>query len=225
VSDVVTTNHSEQEMLARGATVRVIYDRAAVDQPGRLADLEAGIAWGELARFVPVLPMKLLLIDDRIGAVPLLASPNAIESTILVHPSGLLEGLSALFEALWQIALPLDVVPAVRRGRSTTHPSQDDLRILTLMTAGLSDEAAARQLSMSDRTYQRRIRGLMESLNVQTRFQLARQATRRGWLTDDRANGHGERHAQNSTNGVAALRPVERARSGSPKVAPQDAVG
>lgn len=74
-------------------------------------------------------------------------------------------------------------------------------------------------------THQRRIRGLMESLNVQTRFQLARQAIRRGWLTDDRVNGHGERRAQNSANGDASLRPVERARSGSPKVAPQDAVG
>jgi hypothetical protein len=44
----------------------------------------------------------------------------------------------------------------------------------------------ARELRLSERTYQRRVRGLMERVNAQTRFQLARQAARRGWLNEPR---------------------------------------
>lgn len=192
----VAANRSEQELLERGGKARVIYDRAAIEQAGRLADLEEGVRWGEQARALPALPMKLLLVDDRVAAVPLQSSPTAIESTILVHPSGLLEGLSALFESLWVVALPLDL-DGLLDGSPPARPSRDERRILSLLTAGLPDEAVARQLKMSDRTYQRRIHDLMERLHVQTRFQLARQAIRRGWLehnndadTDDVAGSH-----------------------------------
>jgi DNA-binding CsgD family transcriptional regulator len=155
-----------------------------VEQPGRLADLERGVTWGEQARVLPALPMKLVLVDDRIGAVPLQASPGAIASVALVHPSGLLEGLSALFEALWQVALPLDL-DAERGANPPDQPSRDERRILSLLTAGLPDEMVARQLGMSDRTYQRRIHDLMKRLRAQTRFQLARQAMQNGWLDTD----------------------------------------
>lgn len=185
----IVANRSEKDLLERRGVARVIYDRAAVEQPGRLSDLEEGVAWGEQARILPELPMKLLLVDDRIGAVPLQSSPTAIESTILVHPSGLLECLSALFDALWQLALPLDL--EVERGdRPPGDPSRDERRILSLLTAGLPDEAIARQLGISDRTYQRRIHNLMEHLHVQSRFQLARQAIRRGWLEGAVAEDH-----------------------------------
>jgi DNA-binding CsgD family transcriptional regulator len=147
--------------------------------------------------------------------VPLQSSPSAIESTILVHPSGLLEGLSALFEALWQIALPLDIATKARGRTPPAHPSHDERRILSMLTAGLSDEAAARQLNMSDRTYQRRVRGLMETLDVQTRFQLARQAIRRGWLPSDRADSQDERREQHPSSGVATLTAVTNHRPDS----------
>lgn len=186
--NAIVANNAELDLLDRGGIARVIYDRAAVELSGRLADLEEGVGWGEQARVLPRLPMKLLLIDDRIGVVPLQASPSAIESTILVYPSGLLEGLSALFETLWQLALPLELVSATsaRSGAAPDdQPSPGERRILSMLTAGLPDESIARQLGISDRTYQRRIHDLMLRLHVQTRFQLARQAIRRGWLSDD----------------------------------------
>jgi DNA-binding NarL/FixJ family response regulator len=54
-----------------------------------------------------------------------------------------------------------------------------------LLTAGIPDDVIARELGLSERTYQRRVRGMMERLQVQTRFQLARQAALRGWFDDD----------------------------------------
>jgi DNA-binding NarL/FixJ family response regulator len=67
----------------------------------------------------------------------------------------------------------------------------EELRILTLLTAGLPDDVIARELGISERTYQRRVRAMMERVNAQTRFQLARQAARRGWLDDDPASARG----------------------------------
>jgi hypothetical protein len=55
----------------------------------------------------------------------------------------------------------------------------------------------------------------METLNVQTRFQLARQAIRRGWLPDERTDSHGERRAQHPPTGVSALTAVTDRRPDS----------
>jgi len=101
-----------------------------------------------------------------------------------VYQSALLEALSALFETLWQLSLPLEL--AATDPSLLDNPSAKERFILASMTAGLPDEAIARQLGLSDRTYQRRIHDLMERLHVQTRFQLARQAARRGWLDADK---------------------------------------
>lgn len=187
--DAVAPNEDELDLLRRGGIARTLYERAAVDLPGRLADLEQGVAAGEQARVLPRLPMKLFLIDDRFAIVPLQAAPAAIESVVIVHQSALLEALSALFETLWELALPLDLAaadPSLLEG-----PSEEERRILALLTAGLPDEAIARHIGLSSRTYQRRIRDMMDRLHVQTRFQLALQATRRGWLEDLLGQGVG----------------------------------
>lgn len=181
---VPTGNDAEAEFLRRGGVVRIIYERASVEVPGRLpGDLELGPAIGTQDRVVPHLPMKLILIDDRLAIIPLQADPTVIESTVVVHRSALLEAISALFETLWRTALPLEL--AVADSRLVDQPSEEERRILAFLTSGLPDDAIARQLGLSDRTYQRRIHDLLERLQARTRFQLARQAGRRGWFDED----------------------------------------
>lgn len=53
---------------------------------------------------------------------------------------------------------------------------------MSLLLAGLSDEAIALHLEKSARTVQRRVRGLMSVANVGTRMQLAWEAARQGWV-------------------------------------------
>ena len=175
-------NLVEGDLLRRGGVVRNIYERAAVEVPGRLADLEAGISLGEQARVLPSLPTKLVMVDDTLAILPLQAAPEAIESIVVVHKSGLLEAVIALFETLWELAIPLRLPTADWAVQD--QPSAEERRILALLTAGTPDDVIARELRLSERTYQRRVRGLMERVNAQTRFQLARQAARRGWLDD-----------------------------------------
>jgi DNA-binding CsgD family transcriptional regulator len=177
------TSYSEFEfnLIDRGGTTRVIYERAAVEMPGRLDDLELGLAHGEESRVLPELPTKLIIVDDVIALLPLQSAPEQLESSVVVHESGLLRAISALFEALWQVAMPLRL-PGPAGDDQPDGPADEERRILVLMSAGLPDDVIARELGLSERTFQRRVQTMMRRLHAQTRFQLARQASLQGWL-------------------------------------------
>lgn len=168
-------------LLRRGGSVRTIYEQSSLEVVGRLrGEISTSAARGTLDRVLPELPLKMVLVDDRLGIVPLEAAPTVVDTAVIVHPSGLLTGLSALFEALWRVALPL----ALDHTDTGEQPSDGDRHILALLTTGVPDDAIARELGLSERTFRRRVQNLMERLGARTRFQLARQAARRGWLDD-----------------------------------------
>jgi hypothetical protein len=54
--------------------------------------------------------------------------------------------------------------------------------LLQMLTAGLKDQAIARQLDVSLRTARRRLAQLMTATGATSRFLLALAAVRRGWL-------------------------------------------
>ncbi|MEV8503890.1 hypothetical protein AB0368_03550 [Actinoplanes sp. NPDC051475] len=181
-------NPVEHEMLGRGIRYRVIYDpQGLTDFHDLRADLEQTAARGEVARVLTGLPTKLILADDRVGMMPLQAAPSSIESIIVVHPSALLEALSALFESLWARALPLGLVP----GGATVDagPTRDERRLLALLTTGMPDVVIARQLGLSYRTFQRRLRELLVRLDAETRFQAGVRAAHLGWIPYDGGEG------------------------------------
>lgn len=177
-------NPIEQEMLGRGIRYRVIYDPGGLSGYHDLrADLEKSMALGEQARVLPEAPTKLILADESIGLIPLQAAPSTIESIVVVHPSALLRALGALFESLWARALPLPLRPdELVHG---DQPSQDEMRLLALLTTGVPDVVIARQLGLSYRTYQRRLRELMTRLGAETRFQAGVRAVLLGWIPRD----------------------------------------
>lgn len=170
----------ELEYLKRGGIARGLYERESVD--GRLPHIETAIKAGEQARVLPSLPAKLLLIDDRLAWLPLRpgSTGQPSPSFVLVHRSGLLDALSGLFETLWQVAVPVEVESSVLRARG--EMAAHERRILALMNAGMPDEAIARQLGLSHRTLQRRIRDLMDRMHAETRYQLGVHVALRGGL-------------------------------------------
>ncbi|MBE3009937.1 helix-turn-helix domain-containing protein [Microbispora sp. NEAU-D428] len=172
-------NPVELDLLKRGVKYRVIYDRSVLELPGWLEDVMTGIRHGEQARIGADLPMKLAISDDRLALIPLLRpGADALTASYLIHPSPLLDALIALFEALWtrSVPVPLDVPGVVE------EPSRDEALLLSLLASGATDKAAGRALGWSERTVQRHITRLMRRLGVQTRFQIAMEATRRGWI-------------------------------------------
>ncbi|MDN3357904.1 helix-turn-helix domain-containing protein [Actinomadura sp. DC4] len=177
VSDPISFVAPTEQAARAGVTVRGLYDRAAVAIPGRLeGDIAACLAGGEIARVVTALPLKMVLIDDQAALLPQTISGDIVDSAYLVHPCSLLDGLIALFEALWATGLPL----AARTGGDV--PDEETRRLLTLLMAGHTDLTIARAFGISPRTAQRRVQSLMRTLNAETRFQAGVTAAKRGWL-------------------------------------------
>lgn len=166
---------TEAPLLARGATVKMIYSTEALQQPGRVRVVTELARAGEQARTLPTLPIKLKIFDRRVAIVPLIGDRHATESVGVVSESGLLDGLVALFEAYWRIAHP--VVGAVPDPELQTG----DQAVLTMLTAGWKDDAIARELGVSVRTVRRRVGRILDVLQASSRFQAGIAAARRGW--------------------------------------------
>ncbi|MFC7616602.1 helix-turn-helix domain-containing protein [Actinokineospora soli] len=167
------------ETLRRGVRQRIVYTRDSLTYPGMLKDnIETCIAAGEEGRVVASVPVKMIIIDDRVALVSLAISKADVVSTMLVvQPCGLLYALEELFEHTWNTALPFhdqDVGPR------QLLPA--DRKLLSLLAAGVTDEEIARELGISRRTLYRRVEILSARLGAATRFQMALLAQRRGWV-------------------------------------------
>lgn len=169
-------NPVEVDLLARRVPHRVVYDSAVIALPGRFDELKVGIQGGEKARVHPAVPLRALLIDDRMALLPTHTGRRLSDGLFIVRPCVLLDALGALFELLWEQAVPLRFDMELAQVGGLDHV------ILKLMAAGLSDAKIARQLGLSERTLQRRMAGTMRHLGARTRLQAGVQAARKGWV-------------------------------------------
>jgi DNA-binding CsgD family transcriptional regulator/predicted transcriptional regulator len=171
-------NHVELALLERGVKYRVVYDKSAVELPGLLDDIELGVRHGEQARIAGDVPMKLAIADDRLAIMPLMRPGDpALTASYLIHPSPLLDALIALFESVWTRSVPVRFGPD-----DPGELSADESKLLALLASGVTDKAVGRALGWSERTVQRHVTKLMQRTGARTRFQIAMEATRRGWI-------------------------------------------
>ncbi|MFG1778286.1 helix-turn-helix domain-containing protein [Micromonospora sp. NPDC049048] len=180
-------NAVESTAVGQGVRFRVVIDRPTLAEPGVVAETLESLRDGVEIRVVDHLPIKLILADAELALVPLTATPGGEPGAVLLHRTGLLAAMDALFEIVWRHAHPLDpsamIAPAGDDGASPTAdgPTELDRRILALLLAGLTDPVVAAQLDLSLRTLQRRLRHLMDLAGVETRMQLGWHAARHGW--------------------------------------------
>jgi len=176
-------NTEEAAAVTRGVQYRVVIERSSFERPGFFAAASDSLKAGEEVRVVQELPIRLLIVDRRIALVPLPSGPDRSVGALIVHRSGMLDALIALFDRVWRDGLPLVLgTDGVVEGTSGDSLSDMDARILGLLLAGLTDQAVANQLGLSMRTVQRRVRALMDLVSADTRLQLGFQAARRGWV-------------------------------------------
>ncbi|GAA1149425.1 LuxR family transcriptional regulator [Kribbella jejuensis] len=170
------------EALGRGVRYDVIYGAHVLQDANALHMVQSCIEAGEQARVFPHVPLNITIVDDRWALVGARAEvrrgPEFV--ALVVHDSPLLGGLERIFEALWRIAVP--ITGGTELNDVTAGPSLEAKRLLTYLSAGLTDESIAREFGVSERTVARRIGRLQEALGAQTRFQLGVQASRQGWL-------------------------------------------
>ncbi|MFC3500609.1 LuxR C-terminal-related transcriptional regulator [Micromonospora krabiensis] len=166
--------------LRRGLRYRCVYEGELLHDEAMLAAVRAAVGAGERARVFPELPLKMMLTDADRGLIILPRGGGDDADAVLVHRSRLLDGLSDLFEVFWRLGAPIH--PTTDAAEPDAEPTVATQRLLALLTAGLTDEAIARDLGVSKRTVHRRVSRLQELLGARSRFQLGVQASRRGWL-------------------------------------------
>jgi DNA-binding CsgD family transcriptional regulator len=161
---------------------RIVYETCALEQPGTIEALRAGLLDGDDARVHTQLPIKMLAVDRSVALLPL-AQHDTTPIGILVRESAVLDAVLSLFEYVWATAIPLHLY----HGNGDSHTStlsDEDRELLSLLLAGMSDEAIAMHRQLSVRTVQRKVHALMDVANVRTRMQLAWEAAHRRWLAD-----------------------------------------
>jgi sugar-specific transcriptional regulator TrmB len=172
-------NTPELELLARGIECRTVYDRSSLELPGRPDVIARYVEQGENARVFDGIPVKLAIVDRRVGLIPLNIAEPGREGAIQVHASALLDALAMFFEVIWERAVPIQ---AVDEGRETHETASEHARVLEMLALGLKDRTVARELGVSERTLDRRISEILDALGARTRFQAGLLAAQQGWL-------------------------------------------
>ncbi|HEY3556372.1 MAG TPA: helix-turn-helix domain-containing protein [Kribbella sp.] len=174
-------NTEEYGALSRGVRYRAIYERALIETPGELDSIAEGVSWGEEARVVPTLPVRIAIVDRQTAICPLVRDDESIgePSAAIISRGQLLDALLALFESYWELGTPVRLQP----GPVEPEGLDDSERLLlSLLVGGVPDKSIATQLGISRRTVQRRLDRLMALAGVDTRTGLAFQAAKRDWL-------------------------------------------
>jgi sugar-specific transcriptional regulator TrmB len=174
-------NPDEDEGVQRGVHYQVVIERAIFEQQGADDDMAGAVRAGEDVRVVEKVPIKMLIADQNMAMVPMDSTGHA-PAALLVHRSGLLDALIALFDSVWAKARPLRLeATGLTENGSVQALAEMDRQILILLLAGLTDASISTQLGLSMRTVQRRVREMMDQAGVHTRLQLGWHAARSGW--------------------------------------------
>jgi DNA-binding CsgD family transcriptional regulator len=150
---------------------RAIYEQEFVGLPGGPEVIRRCAASGEEARILPELPMKMQLADRKSVLLPL--TETGTGGVLLVRARPVVRGMRALFEMLWESALPFGAEagpgsPSPGAGKQQLSGEQQEL--LRYMLAGLHDEPIAVKMGISQTTVRRDIKRLEDMAHVKGRF-------------------------------------------------------
>ncbi|MGW7094158.1 LuxR family transcriptional regulator [Streptomyces sp. NPDC054874] len=171
------SDRTERELIygaGEGVSVRILTSPDMMDE---------GFVREQLGREVPVAirvarvpPLQAMIVD---GCVALVVADSAVgRRASLIQVPEVLNTLQSLFENVW--------VRAVPAGERTVFG--DNCRaalarqILGALQAGVTDEVAARELTISVRTYRRHVAEIMTLLGAHSRFQAGVRAAELGLL-------------------------------------------
>lgn len=137
---------------------------------GGLSAASGSLGTAGEARESDAVPFRMVLVDRSVAAVPLdLQYPQ--DGLLLIRDPVVVRALVRIHQTWWEAAqTPVQPVPRGLRP------------VLEALLAGLTDEAAASRLGMSNRTYSRRVCELLAALGTASRFRAGAEAARRGWI-------------------------------------------
>ncbi|WP_425473034.1 helix-turn-helix transcriptional regulator, partial [Streptomyces botrytidirepellens] len=129
-------------------------------------------------RIAPV-PLPTAVIAD--GRTALVCTESADgRHTSVIEDQVVVGSLYGMFRSIWAGATPAPR-PLDFGNRARTEMVR---RVLARLRDGVTDEAAARDLAISVRTYRRYVTGILELLDANSRFQAGARASELGILGD-----------------------------------------
>ena len=163
---VAAASPLDRSLLDRGIRLRVL--GLPVLDGDRSSDHAAALGAGSGGyRECDDLPLKLIVVDRQAALLP--ADPADITLGYLeIRDPATVEALCALFYRHWGRARD-----PRREGVPAIDLSARERALITLLAAGNTDQAAADAMRVSVRTVAYALRGLMDRLGVENRFQLA----------------------------------------------------
>lgn len=122
---------------------------------------------------LPAVPFTAVVADDHSAFLELPGVDEVEPYAFTTQDPFVVHALQGVVRALWAAGVP------VRTGGPDAGPTID-LRVLGMLARGDTDRAIARQLELSVRTVERRVRTILDELGASTRFAAGCEAARRG---------------------------------------------
>ena len=164
----------DHENLRRGVRYRIIAPDAVRTTPVLGPQLGMLSLAGADTRTVPDVPTAVMVVDQSVVVLPteqrvaLFRLPSLVTTTV------------ELFERVWDTAVPMaayDLPVSAELGMR-------ERELLSLLSAGSTDEKTAARLGVSVRTVRRMVSDIMNRLGARSRFQAGVKAADRGWLME-----------------------------------------
>lgn len=152
----------DQENLRRGVRYRVLL-------PDALRTTALGLAPADV-RTAAEVPVDAVVVDGVAAVLP------ADGGVAVFRLPSVVRAAVELFERVWPTAVSTFDVP------EDGELSPRECELLTLLSSGSTDEAAAARLGVSVRTVRRMVSDIMGRLGARSRFQAGAKAADRGWL-------------------------------------------
>lgn len=170
---------ADTEMIDRGVHLRVVYptEFAAIKH---VRDYCTSLSRrGAHFSFADAVPYRMIISDGVRAIVPIVADREGSGAIITTEPV-LVRGLRFLAQGMLRRGRSLEVIDPV--DATSGRPSDLELSVIRMMSLGLTDDAAAKRLSVSERTFRRYVAQIMDRLEATSRFQAGVRAVERGWL-------------------------------------------
>ncbi|MFD7596356.1 LuxR C-terminal-related transcriptional regulator [Kitasatospora sp. NPDC059812] len=176
--DLDSSRPGDAGALARGITIRTLYQDSTRHQPHVTGYAHWLLSQGGEVRTAPTIPQRIVIADRREALVPIDPEDHRKGALHVTEP-GILTALLDLYEQAWNTAVPLG---ATAPGDPTTGLTATERELLRLLGTGLTDDTAGQRLGISSRTVGRHMASIMERLNASSRFEAGIKAAQNGWL-------------------------------------------
>jgi hypothetical protein len=155
---------------AAGIPVRMLCSPDALLSAAGLRFLDEATAHGIQVRVAESPLHELVMVDDRVALV----YPDAAsgQRAMVAYAPAILRALRALFAGTWQAARA-SMDPNVAQASGWDRLTR---RTLDCLSAGYKDDAAAKKLGVSVRTYRRHVAEIMRDMGAASRFQAGARA-------------------------------------------------